>query len=80
MSLARARPHPWHCLLGSGSWSPQQRAWLFKQTAIRLGTKPRCRAGKPEKIGRVPSFIKITEAQFTEQLEQKVPIKTQNNH
>lgn len=46
---------------------------------IRLETKPRCRARKPEKIGKLPSLIKITEAQVTEQLEQKVPIKTQSS-
>lgn len=47
---------------------------------IRLDTKPRCRAKKPEKIGELPSLIKITEALFTEQLEQKVPTETQGNH
>ena len=72
-------PHLWCCLLEGGSWNPHQRAWLFKQTeTIQLETKPRCWAKKPEKIGKVPPLIKITEAWSTEHWEQKVPIRTQS--
>lgn len=46
----------------------------------RLETKPRFRARKLEKIRRMPSLIRITEGQFTEQLEQKVPVKTKSSH
>lgn len=46
----------------------------------QLENKPRFRAGKLEKIRRVPFLIRITEGQFMEQLEQKVPVKTKSSH
>lgn len=71
-----SHPHLWCCLREGRLWNPHQRASLFKQAeTIRLENKPRHWARKPDKIGKVPPLIKITEARSTEQLEQKVPIR-----
>lgn len=51
-------------VLPAGGWvvEPSPESWLFEQTeTIRLETKPKCQAKKPEKIGKVPPLIKITE-------------------